>query len=247
MNEFQRFMRYVLPGLATLFMFVFFTCFSDQQLLLEWVGRLSKASGGSSLGVGVTAFLVSGALGYILSALYWALVWWKPIAKRLMNQFRDLLGQVEEKIEIIGVDDEVIRLSKIDERGAWEIIALWAVGYEEENKRAAGQSRLQSRLVNINHSYGTTFVGMFIALIFWIVLQAKKCALFNDGSVDGWYTLLIIGLTLAWVGVLLALRACYRQTRRSLLVIAHSGFLDSIEDVRSSSPPHKTKIRYVRL
>lgn len=240
-------MRYVLPGLATLFLLVFFTYFSDSSGLLQWMSRVSKASGDSSMGVVVAAFLASGALGYVLSTIYWTIIWLPPYAKRHMNNDLMLLRVLNENISIVDVHGTTIDVRELDERGGWEIVAWWLSGFKEEHPSAAGQSGLQSRLVNINHCFGTTIVGSTLAFLGWAVIQLKKTTLFNSHPVDWPYTFEMILLVLGWACIITMLIASYKITRRSLVVLAHTTFANEILADAASSATGKVRIPYVRL
>ena len=69
MNEIRRFLRFTLPGLA---------CVLELAVACEFTGVLSSADLSTKdlaagLGMALSGFLASGALGYLFAILYFAL------------------------------------------------------------------------------------------------------------------------------------------------------------------------------
>ena len=79
MDEIKRFMRYTLPGLVCTLQLIIAFIFSDTITVKCFYNNYLKSS--NDFGIVLGIFFVSGAIGYILSSIYFSIRWWEPISQ----------------------------------------------------------------------------------------------------------------------------------------------------------------------
>ena len=217
MDEVRRFIRYSLPGLAC----------ALQLLILLGISKCYFGKPDISLndinlaGAAFVAFFISGALGYILSIIYFALYWKWPLKKWIAIDHRCLFEKSSDRNYI-----KLIRLNKdeqnttLDKREAWVIVArFWNTIIKADGDFKEINS-FNDRLVDITHSIGSAIIGFILTFIFWIVIIYKNV---RDISTCFICVVLVIFLYL----IFLFCRA-YWQSHKALQSISNSTIIDYI-------------------
>src|SRR5271157_623884 len=136
MNEIRRFMRYTLPGLVFSFQLLLALSFSNW----DKVEKLEPLNNKSAIGIALGVFLATGALGYILSIIYFGLYWffglrWLEIIPITIDHrpaFRDLyrFKIIDGKGEDLSLDKDLnpgtpMQRKRLSKRDAWIILTQY--------------------------------------------------------------------------------------------------------------------------
>lgn len=177
MDDARRFFRYVVPGLVFLFLVILYlvlsllgrkdilSCFFSQFFNNSW----------SSVGVIITAFVASGAIGFILTSIYYVCYWsncWDYLCLPSLDHRRVLEDLVEHKYLQIKNrrNEEIINMSLINKSAVWCIFTAYWREHLENSKRIKGAKEGVHRLGDIMHGLGTTFIGSILAIPVWIFI-----------------------------------------------------------------------------
>lgn len=216
MPEIRRFIRYTLPGIAiSLQMFIALSV-SDY----DKVSASLKESGlYESIAFVFTALLASGGVGYLLSILFFAILWWSPIARLFAPDHRAFLITLSEsdKIEIKKPDkEEPVIPTELKQRNAWLITTRYWHSILEVEKCLIGINPTIDRLTDIAHGLGATILGTAIIIPIWAVLRWPL------------YGFEILGIAL-WVAILFCmLFASYFPLQRSIQSMVNSSLVEVI-------------------
>lgn len=155
--NFDKFLRYTIPGLVSLLTFFFLF------ILTDWTNIDEIKKSEITLGEIAGAIVVTGGLGAIFNNIYWAICHfiYFPL------DHTHLIGSLKGKLRIIDSRGEIV--TKFSKRQAWSIFnTYW---YSKTNIRArfeAINSRVD-RLSDVTHGLGTTFIGLVLTFVFWFV------------------------------------------------------------------------------
>jgi len=163
MNEAQRFLRYVTPGLV----FLAETLFLLLILLPGWTLEQVKAvKEGEALGVVFATLLASGGVGFVFSLVHHVVHWARPrpgldhskLISRLRNANVIQLVDAESGLEI--AED-----AKVSPANAWIIVtSLWHERLTKSDHIKAAEPKA-SVLVDMTHTTGTARVACAFAWI----------------------------------------------------------------------------------
>ena len=162
MDDAQRFLRYVVPGLTLMVEFLGYLLISGNisfSQLIKWV---------NTVGIAVSAFLASGGLGFLLGAIYYPVVWleWLPTAN---------LGPIVEEAESSGwlklysPAGREVKATNLTKRGAWRVVTSYMNMKTETSKQIKGAVGGINRLSNILNALGTTCLASLAALISFVI------------------------------------------------------------------------------
>jgi hypothetical protein len=180
LQEAQRFLRYVVPGLIWIIEFLAYLLISGDICFRQLIDYASS----KGVGVAVSAFLVSGSLGFLFGVFYYTVVWWEKISgKRLCilkigADHRRVLKAVYENngnskwLKFYwpdGTDVPVTKLNKLKNRGAWRVVASYLNARAKASKRIKGAIRGMDRLSDLMNGLGTACLGSSIALLFFVI------------------------------------------------------------------------------
>lgn len=186
MNDARRFMRFVLPGLASVIMLLIALFISDGSKMSFFFD--SKSS--NYVGVIFGLFLASGALGYIFSNIYWAIFWIGP-KKFFVNDNSFFLEKYKDKLKIVDKPNELTK------HEVWIIVTQFWYAQIKKSDEIKGINPFIDRIIDIGHGLGSTLVGSFISLITWISLHffvianPSKCSCGNFMIIFVWLILII--------------------------------------------------------
>ena len=161
MDEARRFLRYVTPGLVFALEYVGLLL----VLIPTWAGsHFESLKGGEGIGVAVTLFLASGAVGFVLSTIHHALQWRETDS---ILDHRKFVRRLVERgiVEVSRTGDKAAHESFdwLTRERAWAVLtALWHERAKEE-KAIEGATSRATALTDLAHSLGTMRVSSLLA------------------------------------------------------------------------------------
>jgi hypothetical protein len=163
LDEAKRFFRFVLPGLAvTLEVGLFIALLHPSAVIPFLREHLGKDA---TIGTGVTIFVASGGLGFILSNIYHFISWSVFRGVITVNHKRLIEHSVRANTLRLTELESGEKVNRISRRAAWQVAtAIWysRLGCSQRLKGASGRT---DSLTSIVHSIGTLTVGTFIVSI----------------------------------------------------------------------------------
>jgi len=219
MDEVRRFLRFTLPGMASLGQFLLAVYFTRSQTIVALYQKLDSQA--DLIGAVVAIFISSGAIGYILASayhpVYWTIFSWISIDHLTIVRKLILRGE----LEVTDSDGILIPGNKLKKRDAWTIITYyWHVNLEE-SKEFIGLNKLTDRLVDFTHAAGATFLGTTIGLLLWFFWHSG----FTNGIVSCRDYMVLV----YWLILLMIYGAGHRLTNKALesmvnaAVLSHMG------------------------
>jgi hypothetical protein len=169
MQEAQRFLRYVIPGLIFIIEPLLYLLIAQDICLAQMIQY------GDHISVPISAFLVSGGVGFLLGAFYYVLIWKWPF-NRLGADHRPLLrdsvtqGWLQLRNRI---GDKDINVEQLSQRGAWRLVISYWNTRIEASPEIKGATPRAERLADIAHGLGTTFLASVAGFITFVVLHIK--------------------------------------------------------------------------
>jgi len=196
-DEAQRFLRYLTPGLTFVILIASYSYLSQHDWTLKFTKDfLSQNSVGTAIGL----FFVSGGIGFLLSAFHHVL-FWSPIYRRLalVTDYRQVLehavgtGRLELRLR-----DEVQDIAKrrLSHAGSWRVVSSLWHERRESSARIKGADRRTVSLSDIMHGAGTAFIGAVAALVVWAYLHLRHTACWPGGS---FWIVLVVAVAVAGV------------------------------------------------
>jgi len=165
MQEAQRFLRYVVPGLILFIELIIYLLLSGDVCLSQLIKF------GDNISLAISAFLASGAIGFLLGIFYNNIIWWRPFVKLAIDH-RPLLNDGVHKGWVKlqgGLADKEIDVNKLSVRSAWHIaISYWYTRIETPNGIKGAAPRVE-RLSDIVNGLGTQCVSSSFAFLIWCI------------------------------------------------------------------------------
>ena len=208
MEEVRRFLRYTLPGLATLLV-VFGIVGILRVKLPPWV------SDKEILAWFVGVFVASGAIGYLMANLYFGLRWLPLLKRFLAIDHKEIIKNLESQLEVWGPSRkwDLKNLTKFD---SWSIITHYSVSHSKVEKEMKAISSHCRTMVDITHGLGSLCTGLCVLVIpLFFYIQA-------DEEQTNWF---IFGLLLV---LIIFLWYSFRRSLLALQVISNTAFITSI-------------------
>ena len=205
MQDFTKFLRYVIPGLIFAVELLGYLLISGDLppcQLKEWVKDTETA-----IGIAIGALLASGALGFLWGVIYYQIIecftglqiyYGKPFEKAQKREWIQLQELNGEPTEV-----PVAFLSKKD---LWRVGTSYFSRRTEACKRMKGVDQKMNRFADLVHGLGTTAVGSVMAIVFFLIVNLKiyHCWLGRVPCTGGW------SLVLAVIILILHSRNFYR-------------------------------------
>lgn len=168
MNEAQRFLRYVTPGLV----FLAETLILLLILFPDWtVAQVNAVKGNEALGVIFATLLMSGGIGFIFSVVHHVIHWTRFDARMLDHsgliarlRAREVIQLVDARTNI-PISDNVV-VTRVD---AWVIATSLSNERLTTSEQIKGADLQVGVLVNMMHTTGTTRTATVVA---WLVAFA---------------------------------------------------------------------------
>lgn len=177
MNDLQRFLRHVVPGLLFL---VLTALYLSLSLKLDNIkGEMDFLN----IGVVFTVFFASGAVGFLLSiihhALFWSCCYKGRIAIHHGKALKDAMAAGHLELCLPNGD---LPLTELTRRGAWRAVVSLLHTRTESSKRLKGADRRIGGLSDLVHGGGATFIGSIAAFFAWVIIILRKSS--SSGGVD---------------------------------------------------------------
>lgn len=210
MVDVRRYMRYVIPGLiyAVLLTLAFFISDTEKAMAYIRSGEISK-----NIGFILSAFLASGALGYIFSNIYFGLHWLTDDSIIAINH-KGLFASLGNRINLIDAEGRPIDRNLLTKRDAWTIWSFyWYSNVENSEKYKISSARIDN-LVDITHGLGASLIGTLLSFFTWII--ALPATSQNTKYINWGWIIIIVVLSINYYK---ALKAVERMVN-SILVAA---------------------------
>lgn len=159
--NFDKFLRYTIPGLVALLVFYFLISLTKSVDILNIKGTEI------SLGYIAGLVFVTGGLGAIFNSIYWAVChfFYYPL------NHTKLIISLKDKLKVTDKEGNLVK--DTTKREAWSIFnTYWYSKTNLRTKFEAINPRVD-RLSDVTHGLGTTFVGIVSAFTIWIILFLK--------------------------------------------------------------------------
>ena len=120
MNEAQRFLRYLTPGLAFIALVVFYLYLSlPAPIFSRSIGSLLKNQG---IGAAATVILSSGAMGFLLSVVHHSLFWYGRYCGLIPNYWNLLDDAVRADYLEIHLRNNEGPVERLNPEGSWRVV-----------------------------------------------------------------------------------------------------------------------------
>lgn len=238
MIEVKRFMRYTIPGLSSVFVFLISCFFSPDIKKILCKIDVSE----NIIGVVFAGFLASGALGYILSNIFFSISWFPGLQKIFSLDHKPFLQGIENKIKLfkleIGEEKEV-EIEKIKQRDAWTIITReWFI--RKDNPKVKSFENKNESLTDILHSIGTTLVGLIMSLVIWFFLFFVHIEKWNKECI-----LSFILIILVFILLIIVFFFNFWRTKEASQALINSVMYEVFTDEYIKNRKRKIKIAFI--
>jgi len=173
MDDAKRFLRFVLPGLASTLQFFLFIWILRPHQVSQFF--LKSFQNGGGLGPALTIIVASGGLGFVLSTLYHSIYWCRLLDRArsytLTIDHRDALNEADLRGILRSFTQKgSFPLNNASRRDAWRIAtAIWHARLGTSPRLKEANSRTDS-LTSIVHSLGTLVLGTLAASVSALVV-----------------------------------------------------------------------------
>jgi|GEM_PF-6835094 len=213
LNEFRSYFRYAIPGALSVLLYFLALVIGGDSII--GMLRLQKVTG--LLGWTVSAFVSSGALGYIYANVYMAIYWFYAREHLLGQSTKEMLIALAGKnlLRIEGVEAE-----NLETKDAWLVATqIWYHDISPKHKEYQQHHEWYNHLV---HSLGAAIVGTLVAALAWTITKLNMHTLFVAHS----DTFVLAG----WPMFVWALCRCYRMTLSSWATMSNNMIRQYYED-----------------
>lgn len=219
MDEVRRFLRYTLPGLAAVIQLLIALSITDSRDLCKVISANELSQ---SLGLVLSVFIGSGALGYLFANIYFSLYWSWPFNRLVaIDHLSFLENQKKDAIEIVGASGKPYEVP-LSRREAWSIITQYWYSKRQDEPKIKGCDSITDRLADVTHGLGATCIGSLSALGSWVGIHlavAMDQTPFTQGEfivLASWMVLLIL-LSLGYYRANMALQSIVNSTLTDII------------------------------
>ena len=228
MDEVKRFMRYVIPGINMIIILLLFLI-------------ITKDISAEDIKIGLfqnvlIMFFASGILGYILSNIYFPVIWTKPFSFMLCNHLTWIKSS-RNKINIVDAEMLPINIDKLKKQDAWIITNILWNRFNDKQK-VISYEKMSQRLVDIMHSIGTSIVGLILGYILWTFLHYS---IFNHLT---FFCLKDIIYHITWFIILFAYFFNFFSVKSKLTSTSNSILIEIIDDLYMDYRNNKKPIKF---
>jgi hypothetical protein len=165
-----------MPGLVFLFLIALYLVISllgRKAILAYFFSQLFNRNW-ATIGVIITAFVASGAIGFILTSIYYSFYWsclWNLVGMPGVDH-SSFLKYLKDNgyIKIINRENCTPVDGKISKSDAWCIItAFWHERLRDSTRFKNANKRTDS-MTDIMHGLGATTIGSIIAGLLWVIM-----------------------------------------------------------------------------
>ena len=244
MNEVQRFLRYTIPGITTVFLFILASIISNDININEVI--YSGQDNLKSIGAIIGSFLLTGGLGYITAQLYWGLYWFGPLKSIIAIEHRPMLKELTEtyngKFFIKDLNNTSLEIDKLSKRDAWNIVTYYFESKESDGKELLEKYSMNNRLVMVTHSLGATIVGAIIAFLAWLSFHivSNWCIFFQ-------LSFLTKVIIVSWITIILIMCNAYWSSLKAHENLSNTHFANAvIREVQKLKYTEEINIHYFK-
>lgn len=170
MNEAQRFLRYVIPGLVFLAEALCLLLI----LLPDWTLTQVKAvKGDESLGIVFATLLASGGIGFIFSLLHHG--HWPPLVPEIDHSGLIARLRASKVIQLVdaGTDEPIANDATVSREDAWIIVtSVWHERVKTSDCIMAAEPKV-GVFVDMYHTTGTAYVASAVAMVVTVLIAAN--------------------------------------------------------------------------
>lgn len=178
MEDYKRFFRYVIPGLVFIIEVSVYLLLSEFEkficLIKDNLGNLKDG-----IGIAVTAFLLSGGIGYLLGVFYHTLFHMVRNKKSFWGYFIvDHLALIKDTVESTEFlelrnreNSVAISVDRLTQSGAWRIVTVFLNTRMESSERIKSAKHRLESYGDIMHGAGTMFISSVIAIPVWLLIH----------------------------------------------------------------------------
>gem|GEM_PF-5881433 len=208
MREATTFLRYVFPGLISIGEFFGYLLISGDLCLCQ-LGELAKDTG---LPIPAGAFLASAALGFLWQLIYYQIEdYWETLKIDYSIPFKEAQKRKWVTLECYEQLQELQGMS-LKRKGAWRVGTSYFSMNAEVSKRMKGVDLRMNRFADLVHGLGTTFVGSFVALVFFLGINISHAW---SGKISFYPSLsFMVGL-----GILCLVRCNFRRVKKHCEIV----------------------------
>jgi len=187
MDETNRFLRYVIPGVVCLTEFTLLTLLAIPAPTIEVLKEICDSNAKGFL-VLLGLLISSGGLGFIFSQMYFAIImgirncWFRSDMRPVIRRLHETRWRGEPLLRLrspfyggffedIG-NDRVNRISKEDAwQITWQLFEAGGLDQEYSDRALVTINMLTSML----HTLGAVIVGTFISMFLWLYIVIVQC------------------------------------------------------------------------
>lgn len=174
MEDYKRFFRYVIPGLVFIIEVSVYLLLSAKEFSNWIINNCNNLKDGFD--IAVTAFLLSGGIGYLLGVFYHALFhmvrntkkFWGCFIVDHLSLLKDAIKRNWLNLERREDGNEVITPDGLTQEGAWRIVTVFLNTRMESSERIKSAKQRLEGYGDIMHGAGTMFVSSIIAIPVWL-------------------------------------------------------------------------------
>lgn len=219
MNEVGKFVRYSLPGIASIIQL-------GIAILLTERGAVTSfdAPDGISavIGIVLATFVATGGYGYLLAMIYLGLSRLKFAHRLAYVDYSRMWKAVENLISVRNESGKEIRMTSISKTQSYPLAIQYWFSRIEQSKTIKGVDLRVQKIADLKQSIGTTLVGSIIALIVWI---SAHFTVF-----DGSLSIVLVLTAVGWFGILSLLVRSFKITRDDVRILVESTIIQDLNE-----------------
>ena len=228
MDEIRRFLRYTLPGLATV-LIGYISLYCSGAISTVWLNDhlLAKFIG---------IFVASGALGYLLANLYFSVRWSRPLNRWLLINHKSAIERLGDVLEVRGPLGSPWNLANLTLFDAWAILTHYCISRSKTEEYMGAIVEHTKTMVDVTHGLGALCTG--VSLVTLSVLVLGFLGLCSPEAPQIWivFTVLVI---LSW-----ALWSSFRYSLKALQAVSNTAFVASVMAEHDLNPDQPVRIFY---
>ncbi len=227
----KRFMRYVLPGLASTIQLAIALIISDYNVIIE--NSYCSLGNPDNIGLILGIFLASGGIGYIFANIYFAIYWCCPNCCFAID-YRSVFINLKQNLRIFTLSENQIAVNTLTKKDAWSLVNYYWYTSIEKSEKLKGIDPKMERFTDLIQSIWATLIGSFLSLITWICLHFS---IFEDPAK---YHCKNFFIFFVWILILKIFCMNHFRTQKALQNIVKSTLMNII---KKEYDKNKTKIK----
>ena len=174
MEDYKKFLRYVIPGLVFMIEVFVYVLLSSFDRVKDLIKTYWSDAG---ISVPISGLLIAAAIGYLFGVVYhclFHLIRYLELSKLIADHLSLIRDSINRKwLELKNRRDNQIQNDELTQSMAWHIATVFLnTRMESSENIKAAKPRLES-FGDLMHGAGTTFIGSVFAIIVWLILHCK--------------------------------------------------------------------------